>query len=75
MKFDDALLGDSVLIRLPGIGNRSGLFVSGLSPQLTLATLQAATAHSYYADPVSGDLWVKFVATEKRKDATVRWVF
>jgi hypothetical protein len=70
--FDDASRGDNVFVKLLGISNLPGLNVTGMTRQTSLTELRDAPNHSYYRS-ANGDLWLKFLATDKYQLTRVSW--
>jgi hypothetical protein len=61
--FDDAEIGDTVMVRIKEFGRHSSLTVSGMTSHSSLSSLMSATASGYYAEP-GGDLYLRPVATK-----------
>ncbi len=70
--FDDASRGDNVFVKLLGISNLPGLNVTGMTRQTSLTELRDTPNHSYYRS-ANGDLWLKFLATDKYQLTRVSW--
>ncbi len=74
MTFDDADVGDFVVIRYKDFGKLPGLEVSGsgMTSQPSLALMKDSTTSSYYKED-NGDLYVRPVATGRTQTYQITW--
>jgi autotransporter-associated beta strand protein len=72
--FDDAEIGDTVMVRIKEFGRHANLTVQRMVSHSSLSSLMSATASGYYAEP-NGDLYLRPVATQNFNNGAyvIRW--
>ncbi|MBJ7257433.1 MAG: G8 domain-containing protein, partial [Akkermansiaceae bacterium] len=73
LRFDDATVGDNVMLCFKNLGKLSGISISGMAAKASRTALETSPTAGYFIDTINGDLYVRPVATTMKQTYTLTW--
>ena len=73
LRFDDATVGDNVMLCFKNLGKLSGISISGMAAKASRTALETSPTAGYFIDAPNGDLYVRPVATTMKQTYTLTW--